>query len=109
MKQTPDKKLADSFAPLIKKLEYVNYNTQTFGEIIEKTYQLATPNIKATYQNSQSQTLEFVSAGDELVETFSEMNGNKNFFEKWRDPDGNFCMEWIIYCSNSRINSSNQY
>ena len=81
LKQTQDRKLAESFTPITKKLEDVDNSTEKLGEVIEKTSRIDTKNVKLTLQRSQSQTLKLVSAIDELVETFSKMNDSKIFLK----------------------------
>ena len=66
MKQTCVKKLVENFEPITKKVE-VDKSTENLEEVFEKTPQKATRNSKPILQNSQSQTLTFVSTSDELA------------------------------------------
>ena len=47
-KQRLDKKLAESFPPILNKLEEVDKGSKKIGEVLEKTPQTATKNITPT-------------------------------------------------------------
>ena len=56
---------------------------------LAETSQKATKNTKPTLQSSQSQTTKLVSAGTELVQTFSKLNDSKKI-HVIRDAEGIF-------------------
>ena len=87
LKQTHHINLAESLSPITKKLDEVKDITHKIGDVIKATVQPA-ENIKPISQNSQSQTHKLISAGNELVKTFSKLNDSKNFFKVIRDAEG---------------------
>ena len=76
LKQTHDIKLAESLSPITEKIDEVKETTQNLGDVIEESPQ-SSENIKPLLQKSQSQTPKLAPARDELVKTYSKMNGRK--------------------------------
>ena len=104
MKQTDDKKIAESFAPIAKNLQDVEKYTDNFGELFQKTSRTAKKNLTPILQSSRSQTPKLVSVSDEPFKNFSKMNDSKNFSEVLRDPEGND----IIPLRGNRVRIKNE-
>ena len=89
------KKSAESLRPITKTLEGAENSTTKKEQVNSRTSETATKNTKHPLQNSQSQTLQLVSASDQLVRIFSEMNDKRKYIKVIRDPEGNFL--WKVY------------
>ena len=85
LKQTHDKKLAESLSritePIKKKLDEVYKSTKEVSEIIKKSQ--PSQNIKTILQNSESQTpaIENITGTQSLRDTLTHMKGSKKFFQ----------------------------
>ena len=108
LKQSHDKKLAESLSPIIKKLDEVNKSTQEVGAIIKKSQ--PSQNIYTILQNSESRTpaIKNTNISRSLFDTLTHMKRNKNFF-KLKD-DGEVFWNKIPIKANgeNRISIKNQ-
>ena len=89
LKQTHDKKLAESLSPITKKLDEVKEITQELVDIIKKS-KPDTPQIANA--NTQAPAIENTTTSQSLLDTLSFMKKSKNFFKL--EEDGNKVV-WI--------------
>ena len=79
LKQTHDKKLAEMFSPITKKLDVFNESTKHLGEIVKKS--------DVEDGNTQTPALENITGSQSLRDTLSIMKRSQNFFniveKKW--------------------------
>ena len=74
LKQTDDKKLAESLSPITEKIDVINESTKKLGEIVEKG-------------NQQSPAIENITGTQSLRDILAIMKQGKNFFNLEERPD----------------------
>ena len=79
LKQTHDVKLAESLSPITKKLDTINESTQKIGELVRKS------NVEDG--NTQTPAIENTNISRSLLDTLTDMKGNKNFLKLVEDDD----------------------
>ena len=88
LKQTHDKKLAESLSPITEKLDEVKISTQDLGDVIKEsqpqTPQLAIENTPTTHQPIENN--EGTIYDVEIENTFNKMTDNTGFFKSNHGP-----------------------
>ena len=101
LKETHNKKLAESLSPITDKIEEVNKSinesTQELGDVIKKSQ--PSQNIKTFLQNSESQTptIDNTSTSQSLRDTLSIMKRSKNFFNLEQEGKKYFGIKHLLY------------
>ena len=107
LKQTHDVKLAESLAPITKKLDRINKSTQELAEIVKKS-KPETPQLAIA--NTQTPPIKIKTGTRSLRDTLTFMQESKNFFKLLEQDDGELLWNKtpIKALGDNRISIKNQ-
>ena len=114
LRQTHDKKLAESLSPITKRLDLIENNKgQKIGELIRKS---ETPAIEDKPQsaiedgNTQTPAIENINISRQLFDTLALMKKKKNFFKLTEDDDSKVYWNGVLIkpLGDNRISIKNQ-